>query len=650
MESKPHILYPFSFQKEIKPGFCEDAPPVATDRYAIVCDGLGGAGHTKHLLPDEENPGAVTERTSAYLGSRIVADRVERFFTEHWEEWASSGETPEIGVYAGQLKEELDRAIQDCVEKMRIRIPVGKTIKIFPTTLASAVFLPCEDGLRVAAIWAGDSRVYLLTPSKGLRLLSLDDADGAAESMNSGTVMTNCVYAGSFFLNYCVYTLREPGLVFCCSDGCFDYLRSPLHLEWLLLHTIQNMPQEEGRQPGEILGKSIRDGIYQTIRDDTTMAGLCVGLPSIASLQEAFRRRMEVLDPMAVQMNGYITEKNAALDALDKARRVCRLNESKVSDGIQRVVGETLSSRKPTNLYEALKGFGAFSGYEAWEAEGLEQLETEFRERENRIERDLKERNRLCRSQFLIDYMVWQNRPIRRNWGLIAWFSLEEEAALDARTFDEMLSTLMELSKLEEFWEGFPEFDCEIQQNLRFLLGKLRERLNQNGDRYRPLLTRAYFSSDLFAEQQRELEEGPQFQSAYRELLRNPGACPFCDAKTREAAKSVRTLREEKRTLREQYQQERQAWQEKRAARYCEKQKGQILEELMEKPPRELEALLGGTDLPMETVLSLAEAWKALRQNEKANPAEAIEVKIQERWSEYRKEYQLFQQVERGRT
>lgn len=650
MESKPHILYPFSFQKEIKSGFCEDAPPVATDRYAIVCDGLGGAGHTKHSLPDEENPGTVTERTSAYLGSRIVAERVERFFAEHWEEWAGPEQTPEIGVYAGQLKEELDRAIQDCVEKMRIRIPVGKTIKIFPTTLASAVFLPCEDGLRVAAIWAGDSRVYLLTPSKGLRLLSLDDADGAAESMNSGTVMTNCVYAGSFFLNYCVYTLREPGLVFCCSDGCFDYLRSPLHLEWLLLHTIQNMPQEEGRQPGEILGESIRDGIYQTIRDDTTMAGLCVGLPSIASLQEAFRTRTEDLDPMAVQMNGYIMEKNAALDALDKARRVCRLNESKVSDRIQRVVETTLSSRTPRDLYEALKGFGAFSGYEAWEAEGLERLETEFRERENRIERDLEERNRLCRSQFLIDYMVWQNRPIRRNWRPIAWFDLEEEAALDARTFDEMLSTLMELSKLEEFWEGFPEFDWEIQQNLRFLLGKLRERLNQNGDRYRPLLTRAYFSSDLFAEQRRELEEDPQFQSAYRELLRNPGVCPFCDAKTREAAKSVRTLREEKRTLREQYQQERQAWQEKRAARYCEKQKGQILEELMEKPPRELETLLGGTDLPMETVLSLAEAWKALRQNEKANPAEAIEVKIQELWSEYRKEYQLFQQVERGRT
>lgn len=650
MECKPHTLYPFSFQKEIKPGFCEDAPPVATDRYAIVCDGLGGAGHTKHSLPDEENPGTVTERTSAYLGSRIVADRVKRFFEEHWEEWACSGETPEIGVYAGQLKEALDRAIQDCVEKMRIQIPVGKTIKIFPTTLASAVFLPCEDGLRVAAIWAGDSRVYLLTPSKGLRLLSLDDADGAAERMNSGTVMTNCVYAGSFFLNYCVYTLREPGLVFCCSDGCFDYLRSPLHLEWLLLHTILDMPQEEGREPGEILGESIRDVIYQTIRDDTTMAGLCVGLPSIASLQEAFRQRTEALDPMAVQMNGYIMEKNAALDALDKARRVCRLNENKVFDGIQRVVRETLSSRTPTDLYEALKGFAAFSGYEAWEAEGLEQLEAEFQERENKIDRDIEKRNRQCRSQFLIDYMVWQNRSVRRNWGPIAWLGVEEEAALDVRTFDEMLSTLMELFKLEEFWEGFPEFDRKIQHNQLSLLGKLRERLNQNGDQYRPLLTRAYFSSDLFAEQRRDLEEDQQFKNAYRDLLKNPSACSFCSARTREGVKSVQEAKRDKKDLQEQYQKEKQERKRELTAQYCEKEKRQVLEQLLEKPAEELKALFQKADVPMQTVLQLAEAWKVLRQNEKANPAEAIEVKIQGLWSEYRKEYQLFGQVERGRT
>lgn len=146
MESKPHILYPFSFQKEIKPGFCEDAPPVATDRYAIVCDGLGGAGHTKHLLPDEENPGTVTERTSAYLGSRIVAERVERFFAEHWEEWAGPEQTPEIGVYAGQLKEELDRAIQDCVEKCASGFRWGKQSKSFQRPWRPRCSCPARRG------------------------------------------------------------------------------------------------------------------------------------------------------------------------------------------------------------------------------------------------------------------------------------------------------------------------------------------------------------------------------------------------------------------------------------------------------------------------------------------------------------------------
>ena len=213
-----------------------------------------------------------------------------------------------------------------------------------------------------------------------------------------------------------------------------------------------------------------------------------------------------------------------------------------------------------------------------------------------------------------------------------------------------MLSTLTELSKLEELWESFPEFDWEIQQNLRFLLGKLRERLNQNGDRYRPLLTQAYFSSDLFAEQRRDLEEDQQFKNAYRDLLKNPGACSFCSARTREGVKSVQEAKRDKKDLQEQYQKEKQERKRELTAQYCEKEKRQILEQLLEKPAEELKALFKKADVPMQTVLQLAEAWKALRQNEKANHAETIEVKIQGLWSEYRKEYQLFQQVERGRT
>ena len=169
-------------------------------------------------------------------------------------------------------------------------------------------------------------------------------------------------------------------------------------------------------------------------------------------------------------------------------------------------------------------------------------------------------------------------------------------------------------------------------------------------DQCRPLLTQAYFSSDLFAGQRRDLEEDQQFKNAYRDLLKNPRACSFCSATTREGVKSVQEAKRDKKDLQEQYQKEKQERKRELAAQYCEKEKRQILEQLLEKPAEELKALFKKADVPMQTVLQLAEAWKALRQNEKANPAEAVEVKIQGLWSEYRKEYQLFGQVERGRT
>ncbi len=62
---------------------------------------------------------------------------------------------------------------------------------------------------------------------KGLQLLSLDDAVNADREMNSASEMNNCISAGNAFrLNYSIFEMDEPGIVFCCSDGCFDYLPS----------------------------------------------------------------------------------------------------------------------------------------------------------------------------------------------------------------------------------------------------------------------------------------------------------------------------------------------------------------------------------------------------------------------------------------
>ena len=47
-------MIPFSFQKSNKGDECEDALPIADERYSIVCDGVGASGLTKHCLNDKK--------------------------------------------------------------------------------------------------------------------------------------------------------------------------------------------------------------------------------------------------------------------------------------------------------------------------------------------------------------------------------------------------------------------------------------------------------------------------------------------------------------------------------------------------------------------------------------------------------------------
>ena len=143
----------------------------------------------------------------------------------------------------------------------------------------------------ILAIWAGDSRVYILSPSYGLQLLSLDDAKDAEDAMKSASEMENCISAGrSFHLNYALYEMDGPGIVFCCSDGCFDYMQTPLHFEWLLLQTmLEYVPKAKQDNLGLALGCSIKDSMYQTIGDDTTMAGIIYGIESSSELKNVIK-------------------------------------------------------------------------------------------------------------------------------------------------------------------------------------------------------------------------------------------------------------------------------------------------------------------------------------------------------------------------
>lgn len=138
------MMLPFSFQKGNKAAGCEDAPPVSNIKFSVVCDGLGGAGSTKHKV---EEAGTVVMRTSGYLGSRVVADSVTDFYDVNYERIANilfSNGNSVIALQAviEELKSTIKTALSTKMTKLGIdpMLTRKKALKIFPTTLASALY------------------------------------------------------------------------------------------------------------------------------------------------------------------------------------------------------------------------------------------------------------------------------------------------------------------------------------------------------------------------------------------------------------------------------------------------------------------------------------------------------------------------------
>jgi serine/threonine protein phosphatase PrpC len=227
------------------------------------------------------------------LASRIARDVAEQRMLELLE--------PDWNLNGKAAAEDLHRSVQEAlIERLaELKAPPSglrsRLLRALPTTMALVALQRTQRGGAMWAchvFWAGDSRAYAFhrTGTAQLTTDDLRDPGDAMANLRRDSVVSNAMSADTeFHINYRKVELQAPFLVACATDGCFGYVRSPMHFEHLVLRHLQ-----EARSV-EAWSASLQAKIAAITGDDAAMSMLGVGA-DFKEFQALFAPRVEELE------------------------------------------------------------------------------------------------------------------------------------------------------------------------------------------------------------------------------------------------------------------------------------------------------------------------------------------------------------------
>ncbi len=263
----------FGFNLAKVPDHGEDSDPIVRDGRELglvaVFDGMGGAGGTVYETPDGP-------RTGAYLASRAARDVVEERMLALLD--------PEWNLDGPAVARDLQRSVKNKLSDMLADLNAPKSglrsrlLRALPTTMALMALQRREPHTGRWAghlFWSGDSRVYLLDPETGAHQLTRDDLrdpGDALVNLRQDSVVSNAMSADTdFVVNHHKVELCAPFLVIAATDGCFGYVRTPIHFEHLVLTALRESTDAES------WSRKLQHRITAITGDDAAMAVLGVG-------------------------------------------------------------------------------------------------------------------------------------------------------------------------------------------------------------------------------------------------------------------------------------------------------------------------------------------------------------------------------------
>jgi serine/threonine protein phosphatase PrpC len=301
----------------------EDAPPLVTVRQSplgdtvltlAVFDGMGGAGSSMMHLTSIQ---PMVECSQAYVASRLIRGVLE--------EIAISS----LGIKAHDLEAKLKVKLSEfslqngIVESSKIR---GSMTKRLPSTIAVVRCdipkeLPFNKTQLFEVVWAGDSRVYVLTPDRGLSVITKDDVipTDALEQLRTDPPIVNVVNESvPFRLNHKKISVELPCLIITATDGLYGYIYTPGYLEFLILDCLYR--SKTVRDFSDLLLKEASS----IASDDVSFAIAFLGFGAdLEKVRYMFRQRYENLKQLyqSFSDNPSIEDSESLIDTIWKTEQ-----------------------------------------------------------------------------------------------------------------------------------------------------------------------------------------------------------------------------------------------------------------------------------------------------------------------------------------
>ena len=275
-----------------------------TEIYLIgVFDGLGG-------------------RSAGYggqTGGRIASKRASEISKEFFKQW--NGKITSDNAI--QLQDKICQALKKDADDHNMRTTSsrlkGSLVEHKLCTTIALASIPKQqttgNSFKVDLAWMGDSRIYFLSPTKGLQQLTKDDLvtpKDAFEMLRQDPPMSQYLTADinpKWQIHFQSHTFQEQGCFLACTDGCFQYFSAPWEFERLLLETLSD---SKGTTKETNTWKYLIEQKYTEIKqDDVSLIIYPVGFPKTSDIKDVYQKRLEYLQKNFIyDTNNYDELKN----------------------------------------------------------------------------------------------------------------------------------------------------------------------------------------------------------------------------------------------------------------------------------------------------------------------------------------------------